>query len=100
MRKNAIVHVPDGGQCGTLITQPSRARHYVLLPTKTSRLWTQIWGMSAVCLRAGSQVSLLDGGILVSLNLGDYYLVFSESCINCPEPSGADFSVCMYMFFV
>jgi hypothetical protein len=51
------VHVPVGGQCGTLITQPSRARHYVLLPTKTSRLWTQLWGMSAVRLRAGSQVS-------------------------------------------
>ena len=44
---------PVRGQCGTQDVQPSRARRQVLLPTKTSRMWTQLWGISADLLRTG-----------------------------------------------
>ena len=47
---------PVRGQFGTQIMWPSRARLYILLPTKTSQLWIQLWGMSADRWRVGSQV--------------------------------------------
>jgi hypothetical protein len=46
-----------GGQCGTQFTSPSGAKGRDLLPTKTSRLWTQSLGRSEKRRRTGSQVS-------------------------------------------
>ena len=47
---------PDRGQCGTQFIWPS-VQGYALLPTKTSRLWTQSLGKFSFRFNISSQVS-------------------------------------------